>query len=218
MSDGDQSRRSFIKQAGAVPIAGVFTTGDSQSVIDSVDLSHLLIRGDHVDEEFTKFDADSPIPDRLGEQESTFEASSAAQRCYVKGEDPENPHWVVCSAAVRTPEHYNRDVIIDAETSVYDEYVRQYDRETPVEVNFEQDRTSHEDYTDWSYRMTRTVQIGDQRPLTYNLFKERYRIQFFERTLLMMLVFGPSTFITPSVDEMVDELAAFQREQHLETQ
>jgi hypothetical protein len=215
MNEGDQSRRSFIKQAGAAPIAGLFTAIDSHRPIKSDDLGHLLIGEEHLDDGFTEFDAKSPISDRLIEEDSEFEAAIVDQNGYVKGEDPENPQEVVSSAAVRTPEPYSRDAVVDATTEVYDKFIRQYEQETPTEIEFDQDHTSHEEHTDWSYRMTRTVQIGDQRPLDQNLFKERFRIQFFEQTLLMTLVFGPDSITKPSVDEVVDELAAFQHEQYL---
>jgi hypothetical protein len=218
MNEEDQSRRSFIKQAGAAPIAGLFTAIDSHRPIKSDDLGHLLIGEEHLDDGFTEFDAKSPIPDRLTEKDPVFEAALVAQNGYAKGEEPENPQEVVSSAAVRTPEPYDRDGIISATTAVYDEFVRQYKQETPAEIQFDQDHTSYEGHTDWSYRMTRTVEIGDQGPLDQNLFKERFRIQFLEQTLLMTLVFGPDSITTPSVDGMVDELAAFQREQYLKEQ
>lgn len=215
MNEDDQSRRSFIKQAGAAPMAGLFTAIDSHRPIKSDDLGHLLIGDEHLGDGFTKFNAKSPISDRLIEGDSEFEAAIVDQNGYVKGEDPENPQEVVSSAAVRTPEPHNRDTVIDATMAVYDEFIRQYEQETPAEIEFDQDHTSYEEHTDWSYRMTRTVQIGDQRPLDQILFKERFRIQFFEQTLLMTLVFGPDSITKPSVDEVVDELAAFQRRQYL---
>ena len=215
MNEGDQSRRSFIKQAGAAPMAGLFTAIDSHRPIKSDNLGHLLIGEEHLDDGFTEFDAKNPISDRLIEEDSEFEAAIVDQNGYVKGEDPENPQEVVSSAVVRTPEPYNRDAVIDATTAVYDKFIRQYEQETPTEIEFDQDHTSHEEHTDWSYRMTRTVQIGDQRPLDQNLFKERFRIQFFDQTLLMTLVFGPDSITKPSVDEVVDEIAAFQRRQYL---
>ncbi|OYR66497.1 hypothetical protein DJ79_12325 [Halorubrum ezzemoulense] len=196
-------------------MAGLFTAIDSHRPIKSDNLGHLLIGEEHLDDGFTEFDAKSPISDRLIEEDSKFEAAIVDQNGYVKGEDPENPQEVVSSAAVRTPEPYNRDAVVDATTEVYDKFIRQYEQETPTEIEFDQDHTSHEEHTDWSYRMTRTVQIGDQRPLDQNLFKERFRIQFFEQTLLMTLVFGPDSITKPSVDEVVDELAAFQHEQYL---
>ena len=215
MNEGDQSRRSFIKQAGAAPMAGLFTAIDSHRPIKSDNLGHLLIGEEHLDDGFTEFDAKNPISDRLIEEDSEFEAAIVDQNGYVKGEDPENPQEVVSSAVVRTPEPYNRDAVIDATTAVYDKFIRQYEQETPTEIEFDQGHTSYEEHTDWSYRMTRTVQIGDQRPLDQNLFKERFRIQFFEQTLLMTLVFGPDSITKPPVDEVVDELAAFQRRQYL---
>jgi len=65
--------------------------------------------------------------------------------------------------------------------------------------------------------MTRTVSIGDQRPLTYDLFSERFRVQFFEKTLLITLAFAPVGIVEVPADEMVDKFATVQREQYLES-
>lgn len=214
MSDENQSRRRFIKQVGAVPITSVLAATDSQDSTNSADLEHLLISEEHIGDEFTKYDTTGAISDKLIEKDPMFERAKEAQTSFVKGEDPENPQWVVCSVAVRTPEQYNQEEVIDAEAELYDEFVRSYNQETPVEINFEQSQTSHENHTDLSYRVSRTVQVGDQRPLTYPLFEERFRIQFLDQTLLMTLVFGPNSIVTSSVDEMVDEFAALQHKQY----
>jgi|AntDeeMetagen681_2_1112603.scaffolds.fasta_scaffold01828_5 hypothetical protein len=217
MNEDQLSRRSIIKRAGFLSVLSVPGGGSTDPTSTTDELEQLVLGEDHVNDEYVKHSVDFAFHNALAEEDSAFANANTAYAGYIKGDDPKNPRWAVSSAAIQTPTTFDCEVIKDVITTFYDDFVRSYDQETHVQVSFEQDQSHCPDHSDWHYRMTRTVSIGDQRPLTYDLFSERFRVQFFEKTLLITLAFAPVGIVEVPADEMVDKFATVQREQYLES-
>jgi len=229
MSDENHDRREFMQQVGSAAALGFFggtrdQVPESTNELEDMTISkeqlfskfieHTSVSEESIDMKLTRHGSEFVFLTQLQKIDQSFESARSAHSSFFQGEDPTNAELVVGSAAVRTSSPYDQSVVKEAMATFFNEFVRQYDQETDDQTEFEQGTVHAEQYSDWHYRMEKSYHVGDQGPFS-RAFEERIRLQFFDHTFLMALVFGPDSIIHQPVDPLVDSFAAFQRTQHL---
>jgi len=213
----DNTRRTFVKAISGASFTGIPGTllgsGAAEDDTAPVAAEMVLPKGE-LPESFDCCPGPDihtiPFVETLQSVDSRFESSDIAAEGHWKGTDPKNPEWVVSSLAIVTGWPLSRKIVETAASQMWDEYIVEYNDETPLFVEVEQSHSRGEEASEWGLDIFRTPFDTAKRSEPTPLYTERLRLQFFEEVLIGTIVFGP-VGSSPSVDSLLEQYAGVQR-------
>jgi hypothetical protein len=199
MTGRRDTRREYLQRVGALGVTGLLpdtnTPPAAEHLHEDVSAAELLIpeSAAPVGFETTVESTAGPLVRQLRTADACFEDADTAGRGFWTGRDEDNPRWVLSCLALVCDWPIARQTVETVGSAVHDEFVAEYDTETPAHIDFEQSRTQRATLTDWRADMIRPEPFSDSSSSSEVLFTDMLRLRYHENVLLGTVVFGPAT-------------------------
>ncbi|MFC7137649.1 hypothetical protein ACFQRB_16710 [Halobaculum litoreum] len=158
-----------------------------------------MIGDDLAPPEFTRLPTptDAPLLKKLQTELPAFVNAPIAQSAYALGEDLEEPHWMVGTIAIDIQQEYSRSTVDSAAAESYDDFISQYESETPSQIVFDQHQEFVAANSEWSAVMKKRSAFEQT---TVPIFEDVLLLQYFEEVLLGTVAFAPIGFGSTATD------------------
>ncbi|WP_284014859.1 hypothetical protein [Halobaculum litoreum] len=197
MTDNNLTRRTLVRSVGSAGLAG--TLWQQREPAAQVNLDELVIGDDLAPPEFTRLPTptDAPLLKKLQTELPAFVNAPIAQSAYALGEDLEEPHWMVGTIAIDIQQEYSRSTVDSAAAESYDDFISQYESETPSQIVFDQHQEFVAANSEWSAVMKKRSAFEQT---TVPIFEDVLLLQYFEEVLLGTVAFAPIGFGSTATD------------------
>ena len=214
------TRRTFVKAVGGASFTGIPSTllqRDNFETDTELRAAELVIPETELPAGFDRHPLSEentvPIVETLQSLDSRFESSDIAVEGYWKGGNQENPQWVISSLAIVTGKPISQSLVETAAAQAWNQYIAEYEAETPRFVEFEPSRSRGEQASECCLNIFRTDVWGDTESERKPIYTDRLRLQFFENVLLGTIVFGP-TDSSPTVESLHEQYTNLQHSRY----
>lgn len=189
------SRRDFLVAFGGGPLA--ITALSSRAASESLEAGDLLLSSDTIPDQFTSVKNTNEVPffEYLRAADPILADSDLAANGFWAGHDQDNPHWVLASAACVADRQVPVQAALKATTQAHNDFIQEYDTETPHWWNFERHHYSRTDYHEWRANIYFTDSDRGKPALTNQAtpaYIDTIRMHHQGAVLLWSVLFGPT--------------------------